>query len=364
MGLRALWTKGPSLQIDPAALAASIGALPDLDLERGLTTTLQQVVLAARTLFGADGAGLMLADADGELRWASATDQQSQLVEEDQERLGKGPCRAAFSQRMAIAVHNASTEPDPDGSRSVLRSAGFQGALSVPVEVHGGPIGSLDLYSSQPRDWDDSEIGALQAYAGIVANLLGSAAAAHVKGRLADQLQAALAHGAVIEQAKGALMDRHGSGWILAASTSPAAPTTWHCQAGRRPSRSDSGPRPKRCTRSAPWRSRRLAGEVLSRASARRAACPSAHAAAGAATMASASRPTRRLVRYPMVHSLNAHVRPLWLFSYRRSRLSSTVPTTEATSENRTISRHPGQPPSGRICTRPGLMALAPAPWR
>src|SRR5215218_2014036 len=41
---------------------------------------------------------------------------------------------------------------------------------------------------------------------------------------------------------------------------------------------------------------------------------------------------------------------------YRRSRLSSTVRTTEATSENRIISRHPGQPPSGRICTRPGLM--------
>jgi GAF domain-containing protein len=198
------------LQIDPAALAASIGALHDLDLERGLTTTLQEVVLAARTLFGADGAGLMLADADGELRWASATDQQSQLAEEDQERLGKGPCRAAFSQRMAIAIHNADTEPDPDDSRSVLRNSGFQAALSVPVELHGGPIGSLDLYSSKPRDWDDSEIGALQAYAGIVANLLGSAAAAHVKGRLAEQLQTALAHGAVIEQAKGALMEREG----------------------------------------------------------------------------------------------------------------------------------------------------------
>jgi GAF domain-containing protein len=133
-----------------------------------------------------------------------------QLAEEDQERLGKGPCRAAFSQRMAIAIHNADAEPDPDGSRSVLRNSGFQAALSVPVELHGGPIGSLDLYSSKPRDWDDSEIGALQAYAGIVANLLGSAAAAHVKGRLAEQLQAALAHGAVIEQAKGALMEREG----------------------------------------------------------------------------------------------------------------------------------------------------------
>jgi GAF domain-containing protein len=196
------------MQIDPAALAASIGQLHDLDLERGLTAMLQQVATAARTLFGADGAGLMLADVNGELRWASATDQQSQLVEEDQERLGQGPCQAAFSQRMAIAVRNAATEPDPDGARSVLRSSGFQAALSVPVELHGGPIGSLDLYSAQPRDWDDSEISALQAYAGIVANLLGAAVAAHLKGRLADQLKAALAHGALIEQAKGTLMER------------------------------------------------------------------------------------------------------------------------------------------------------------
>jgi hypothetical protein len=73
-----------------------------------------------------------------------------------------------------------------------------------------GPIGSLDLYSAKPRDWDDSEVSALQAYAGIVANLLGSAAAAHLKGRLAEQLQTALAHGAVIEQAKGVLMEREG----------------------------------------------------------------------------------------------------------------------------------------------------------
>jgi GAF domain-containing protein len=196
------------VQIDPAALAASIGELHDLDLERGLTTTLQQVVMAARTLFGADGAGLMLADADGELRWGSATDQQAQLAEEEQERLGSGPCRAAFSQRMAITIRNAGAEPDPDGSRSILRGSGFEAALSVPVELHGGPIGSLDLYSAQPRDWDDSEISALQAYAGIVANLLGSAAAAHLKGRLADQLKAALAHGALIEQAKGTLMER------------------------------------------------------------------------------------------------------------------------------------------------------------
>jgi hypothetical protein len=47
-------------------------------------------------------------------------------------------------------------------------------------------------------------------------------------------------------------------------------------------------------------------------------------------------------------------------FSYRRSRLSSTVPTTEAITENRIISRHPGQPPKGRIWTRPVLMRWLP----
>jgi hypothetical protein len=124
------------MQIDPAALAASIGELHDLDLERGLPATLQQVVVAATTLFDADGAGLMLADASGELRWASATDQQSQLVEEDQERLGMGPCRAAFSQRMAVTVRNAGTEPDPDGSRMVLardpRRISHQGLARLP----------------------------------------------------------------------------------------------------------------------------------------------------------------------------------------------------------------------------------------
>ena len=107
-----------------------------------------------------------------------------------------------------MSVRNANTEPDIEGSRSILLGAGIQAALSVPVELQGGPIGTLDIYSAAPRDWDDSEVSALQAYAGIVANLLGSAAAAHVKGRLADQLEASLAHRALIEQAKGVLMER------------------------------------------------------------------------------------------------------------------------------------------------------------
>jgi len=56
------------------------------------------------------------------------------------------------------------------------------GTGPMAAELQGGPIGTLDVYSARPRSWDDSEVSALQAYAGIVANLLGSVAAAHVEG--------------------------------------------------------------------------------------------------------------------------------------------------------------------------------------
>jgi hypothetical protein len=48
----------------------------------------------------------------------------------------------------------------------------------------------------------------LQAYAGLVASLLAVAVTAQIKGRLADQLQAALERRWLIEQANGVVMGR------------------------------------------------------------------------------------------------------------------------------------------------------------
>jgi len=196
------------MPIDPTDLAKSIGALGSLDPQRGLARTLQQVTDGAKQLFRADAAGLMLIDAEGQLRWASASDQTAQTVENEQERLAQGLCAVAFSQRLPAAIRNVHTEPDWDRFAQVLVGEGICAALSVPVELDGGVIGTLDVYVGQPRDWDPSEVAALQAYAGLVASLLSAAVTAQVKGRLADQLQAALEHRWLIEQAKGVLMGR------------------------------------------------------------------------------------------------------------------------------------------------------------
>jgi GAF domain-containing protein len=196
------------MPIDPTDLAHSIGALGSLDPQRGLAPTLQQVTDGAKQLFRADAAGLMLIDAEGQLRWASASDQTAQAVENEQERLAQGPCAVAFSQRLPAAIRNIHTEPDWDKFAQVLLSQGVCAGLSVPVELDGGVIGTLDIYVGQPRDWDPSEVAALQAYAGLVASLLSAAVTAQVKGRLADQLEAALQHRWLIEQAKGVVMGR------------------------------------------------------------------------------------------------------------------------------------------------------------
>ena len=196
------------MPIDPTDLAKSIGALGSLDPEHGLAPTLQQISDAAKQLFSADGAGLMLVDAEGQLRWASASDQTAQAVEDGQERLAQGPCAVAFSQRLPAAIRNIHTDPDWQEFTQILLSEGISAALSVPVELDGGVIGTLDIYARQARDWDPSEVAALQAYAGLMASLLSAAVTAQVKGRVADQLQAALEHRWLIEQAKGVLMGR------------------------------------------------------------------------------------------------------------------------------------------------------------
>jgi hypothetical protein len=153
------------MMIEPAQLASSQGALGSLDVEWGLDVSLRQVLRSAKTLLDADRAGLMLVDQAGVLRWASGSD------------------------RMGEAV---------------------VGDLSVPVEVGGGPVGTLDVYVSAAREWDDSAAAALQAYAGLVASLLVAAVTVRVTGRLADQLQAALEHRSLLEQAVEILIDREG----------------------------------------------------------------------------------------------------------------------------------------------------------
>jgi GAF domain/ANTAR domain len=196
------------MPIDPAMLVKSIAALSDLDPERDLAATLEQAVAAAKQLFKADAAGIMLADGDGRLRWASASDERAQTLEDNQEVFAAGPCLQAFTSGRPAVMHDATLEPSWGEITLALVELQIRSGLSVPVQLGGGPIGTLDVYAAAPGGWDGTEVSALQTYAGLVATLLGTAARAERSGRLAEQLQVALDARRLVEQAKIALVER------------------------------------------------------------------------------------------------------------------------------------------------------------
>jgi GAF domain-containing protein len=166
------------MPIDAAMLAKSIGTLPGQDPTRDLAAALQQAVRAAKQLVDADAAGIMLADADGRLRWASASDQRAQALEDNQEVFAAGPCAEAFASGWPAVMHDATMEQRWGEIALAFVEVQIRSGLSVPVQLGGGPIGTLDVYAVDPRAWDDTEVRALQASARVVASLLGAAATA------------------------------------------------------------------------------------------------------------------------------------------------------------------------------------------
>ena len=99
------------MPIDPAALARK----PQLTGRPGRRTRPRADDAADHQCgqgpAGVDGAGLVLADERGQLRWATASDQQTQTIEEGQERLGEGACVNAFAEHAPMAMRDATKEP-------------------------------------------------------------------------------------------------------------------------------------------------------------------------------------------------------------------------------------------------------------
>jgi putative methionine-R-sulfoxide reductase with GAF domain len=194
------------MPIDPSLLAQTIATLNGLDPDRDLASTLHQAVAAAKKLFAVDAVGVMLADHDGTLRRASASDLRARTLEGNQESFSAGPCRQAFETGQPAVMHDVTLEPRWGEITSAFATLRIRSGLSVPLQLHGHPVGTLDVYAVTPGGWDATEVSALQAYAGVVTSLLGMAAAAEISGRVAQVDMGALDAevAAFLERAPGA----------------------------------------------------------------------------------------------------------------------------------------------------------------
>jgi PAS domain S-box-containing protein len=190
----------------PAAPAAA----PQLPAWSDLTVVLDEIVAAASALLRADGAGLMLISEDGALQWVTATAVNVQAFEQAERDLQEGPCIEAFVHDRVVGTRDLSVEVRWPRFGQVAAAHGFRAVLVAPVSLDGRPVGTCNALMRTPRDWHEADQGAIRGYATVLGRLIGLAAEATSKGRLAEQLQYALDHRLVVEQAKGILIERKG----------------------------------------------------------------------------------------------------------------------------------------------------------
>jgi GAF domain-containing protein len=200
-----------AMSIDRDALARSVARLEGVDpVDTGLDAALDLAVLETRRLFQVDGAGLLLLSEDGVLRYISASDEPGRMLEALQEQFGEGPCVDAFLEDNPVLADDLGADLRWPSVGPLAAGHGVRAVLGVPIDLREGPVGTLNVYAAQPHRCDDSDVAGIQAYTRVIASLLRAAVQAHVTGKAATQLQHALDHRSLIEQAKGVLMERRG----------------------------------------------------------------------------------------------------------------------------------------------------------
>jgi len=164
--------------------------------------------IARRAMPGVEAASITLIR--GEKPFTAAYDGQMALdADELQYERGYGPCVDAGRAGEMFLVDDMRTEQRwPDYAQNVL-ACGVLSSLSVPLPFQGVTVGALNIYAGQPKVFDDSDIELAQEVAAWVAVAVANAEAAARTSDDLTQLRIVMLSRALIEQAKGILMERH-----------------------------------------------------------------------------------------------------------------------------------------------------------
>jgi GAF domain-containing protein len=150
----------------------------DHDDVQTLSAQLGEVLVAARSLLGVDGAGLMLFDEDDVLRVIGVSDEASAILENAQQQVDAGPGIDCVRDGRTVAVGDLaerSTYPRLWEALTDGTGAGqtpFRAVLSVPVVAGDEVAGTFNVMSITPWHWTLAQTDAVEAYAAVIAVLL------------------------------------------------------------------------------------------------------------------------------------------------------------------------------------------------
>jgi GAF domain-containing protein len=197
---------------EPESAAAALLRLGRLSLrELSMESLLQTVAdLITTVLPGNPEASVTLLVKDAPSTVASTGRLALDLDEAQYER-GHGPCLHAARTGEATEITDTRTDSRwPDYARCAAERGNLS-SLSVPLVIDEDEkvFGALNLYAGKPNAWDEDSRSAALAFGPYAAVAAGNVHAYQSARNMADNLQAALENRAVIEQAKGILIERY-----------------------------------------------------------------------------------------------------------------------------------------------------------
>jgi GAF domain-containing protein len=197
-------------QTAPITVTEAFEQLGRLSLaEESLDSVLQTVVdLAKRVLPGDLETSVSVLVADKPATFVY-TGQLALDLDESQYGRGHGPCLQAAAAGEVVEITDARTEQRwPDYTQRAVE-LGSLSSLSVPLgsleQLHAG----INIYARRPAAFDAEARQTAARFARFAGGAAANVHAYQGAREMADNLQAALLSRAVIDQAKGILMERH-----------------------------------------------------------------------------------------------------------------------------------------------------------
>jgi GAF domain-containing protein len=193
---------------DPRAAFAELSKI--MLGEQPLSATLQRVAeLAKQTIPGAAEVSVTLLQ-DGQVASVAFTGPLASQLDERQYESGFGPCMDAATSGVTITIDDTAHSPTyPDFARVAARQ-GVRHTMSIGLPVQRQTIGALNVYGTDDTPFDEGKQDLATAFASYAAVAVANAGVYATTAQLAANLQRALDSRAVIDQAKGILMGRHG----------------------------------------------------------------------------------------------------------------------------------------------------------
>lgn len=181
----------------------------EYDTDELLDTLCREAVV----ILGVSGAGVMLADEHGDLRFVAASDETVRAIEALQIEIGEGPCLAAYETGKPVVERDLEDVTQFHRFAPRALAAGLRGVYSFPMCVVASEdqIGALNLYTAGPGTFGDDAQATGQILADVATTYILNARALARSARVTGQLQHALSSRVVIEQAKGRLSAQLGT---------------------------------------------------------------------------------------------------------------------------------------------------------